>query len=141
MSAALTFLGLAAKAGHLTIGEESCGIDARAKKAALLCTASDASQNSVTRAKNYASAAGVPSLELPFTKAELGRMVGRGMPGMLAITDIGMALSFAEKLSDEFEGKYTDIVEPLKQRYEKVQLRKMERKRHLDNVRRGKTKK
>lgn len=141
MSAALMFLGLAAKAGRLTIGEESCGIDARAKKAKLIITASDSSQNSVTRAENYAQTAKAPHIALPFTKAELGNIVGRGMPGMLAITDIGMAASFAEKLSTEYPDKYDLAAGLLRYNADRAQQRKIEKQRHKENIRHGKNKK
>lgn len=140
MSPALMFLGLAEKSGRLTIGEESCGISARAKKAKVILTASDASQNSVTRASNYAEDAKAPVVTLPFTKAELGAVLGRGMPGMLAITDIGMASAFLAKLSAEYPDKYDLACGLLKYNADRAAQRKAEAKRHKENIRRGKKK-
>ena len=140
MEPSLMFLGLTAKAGHLTVGEESCGIDARAKKAKLIITASDASQNSITRADNFSRTAKAPHIVLPFTKAELGNVIGRGTPGMLAITDIGMASAFVNKLSAENPGRYDEVSAVLQQSVERSRKRKLEKKRHEENVRHGKKK-
>ena len=137
----ITFLGLALKAGKLEIGEESCGIAARAKKAKLILTASDASQNSLTRARNFSEAAKAPHIVLPFTKDELGAVVGRGTPGMIAVTDIGMASAFADKLSAEVPGKYDYTAAELKIASDRAMARKKEAKKHIQNVRTGKKKK
>ena len=140
MSAALMFLGLVAKSGRLTIGEESCGIAARGKKAKLILTASDASLNSVTRAKNYADYAGCPCVTLPYQKFELGGMVGRGGPGMLAITDVNMADAFIKKLSAEFPGTYDEAALRLDTAAKRALQRKKEAKKHQDNLKHGKKK-
>jgi len=140
MSAALMFLGLTAKAGHLTIGEDSCGIVARAKKAKLLLTASDASDNSRTRARNYADASHCPCVTLPYTKFDLGSMVGRGSPGMLAITDINMADAFMKKLAAENPGQFTEECGQLDYAAQRALQRKKEAKKHQENLKRGKKK-
>ncbi len=125
----LTFLGLCLRAGHLEIGEESCGAAARAKKARAVLTASDLSHSSLSRAETLASAAGAPLLPLPFTKAELGMAVGRGTPGILAITDVGMASAFAGKLSSEYPGTYDESAQLLSVRAERAEKRRQEKRR------------
>ncbi len=107
----LTFLGLCLKAGRLEIGEESCGAAARAKKARLVLSASDAAHGSLMRAENFAETARCPYAVLPFTKEELGAAVGRGTPGLLAVTDFGLAAAFLEKLSAECPGRYEEQTE------------------------------
>lgn len=137
MSAALLFLGLAEKAGKLTIGEESCGIEARAKHTRLLLCAADAGHNSLTRAANYAEAAKCPAVTLPWTKAELGGLLGRGTPGMLGICDFGMAAAFMEKLDAEHPGRYTEALDAARAAAERAAKRKKEAKKHRDNLRKG----
>ena len=136
----ITFLGLAEKAGHLEIGDESCGMAARAGKAKVLLTASDAARNSLTRAANYAEDAKAPHVSLPFTKEELGAVVGRGTPGMLAVTDIGMASAFLSKLSSEVPGRYEDVAEILSAANKRAMERRKEAAQHKLNKRRGKAK-
>lgn len=106
MNGSVIFLGLAEKAGKLEIGEESCAAAVRSRKAKAVLVASDAGQNSVSGAAALASSCGAARISLPFTKAELGSVLGRGTPGMLALTDIGMASSFAKKLDAEFPGRF-----------------------------------
>ena len=140
MSAALTFLGLAEKSGKLVIGEESCGIAARAKKAKLILSAADAGRSSLVRAENYSEAAKCPLVALPYSKAELGSILGRGAPGMLAVTDAGMASAFMKKLAAERPGAYDEVSDALALKAEKAALHRREKKNHLKNVRQGKKK-
>lgn len=101
MTPAMTFLGLAKRAGRLTIGEESVKIDARANKAKLILTACDAGRSLGERAQNFSTMAKCPHIALPWTKEELGSLVGRGTPGIMAITDKKMAEAFQMKLEKE----------------------------------------
>lgn len=140
MSAALTFLGLCEKAGSLVIGEESCGIAARAKKAKLILTAHDAGRSSAVKAAGYAETAKCPSAALPFSKADLGGMLGRGAPGMLAVTDIGLASAFIAKLSAEYPGPYDDLAGILAYNADRAAERRREKKQHIKNIQRGKKK-
>ena len=137
----LTFLGLAARAGHLEIGDDACDASARAKKARVLLTASDVSENSLKKAIRYSENVSIPHLPLPFTKDEIGAIVGRGTPGMLAVTDIGMALAFARKLAVEYPGKYELQVSALETKAKRAAERRAEARRHDINKRLGKKKK
>lgn len=101
MTPAMTFLGLAKRAGRLTIGEESVKADAKRNKAKLILTACDAGRSLGERAVNLARMANCPFVELPWTKEELGALVGRGTPGILAVTDKKMAEAFQMKLEKE----------------------------------------
>ena len=138
MSNSIKLLGIARKAGFLEIGEESCGAAARAQKARVLLMASDASDNSVRKAENFSKWGNIPNLVIPFTKYELGLEVGRGTPGMLAITDAGLAASFLEKLNAENGGKFEEAAEFLKAKADRIQKRKKEARAHDRNVKLGK---
>jgi ribosomal protein L7Ae-like RNA K-turn-binding protein len=81
MNNSLGLLGIAKKAGRLEIGDESVGSAARAKKARLILTASDASDGLKRRADHYAAEGSTIHLALPFDKYELGSEVGRGLRG------------------------------------------------------------
>jgi len=110
MTNSIKFLGLARRAGHLEVGEEGTGSVARAHKAKLLVICSDSSDNARKRAANFSAAGNVMVVTLPCTKEELGQAVGLGSPSMAAITDIGMAAGFIEKLASENPGCYEEAV-------------------------------
>ena len=136
MPDSLKLLGIVKKAGFLEIGEDSSGRAVRAGKARLILTASDASDNSRARAKNYANAGNVPHLILSNTKYEIGLEVGRGSPGMLTITDIGLAASFVKKLAAENPEVYGNIAEDLSQLEARQKKRKA--KAHDKDLKTGK---
>lgn len=115
MESSLKFLGLAKRAGKIEIGAESVQEAVKKKKAVLIMSASDASGNSVKQALLLAENTGIKHITLPFEKAELGEMIGRGLPGMAALTDIRFAASFVEKLSKATAGRYEDTVMALKE--------------------------
>jgi ribosomal protein L7Ae-like RNA K-turn-binding protein len=137
MSRALGILGLARKAGALEIGEESAGIAARSRKARAFLTAQDASGNTVRRIENFASISGLPHLALPYTKDELGDALGVRACAALAFTNAGLAANFTEKLEAEFPGQYTQPLEFLRLKAEKIEQRKKEARAHERNVRTG----
>lgn len=141
MANSIRLLGLAKKAGRLEIGEETCGAAARAKKARIILTASDASDNSLQRARNYARTGNIPHIPVPYTKMELGIEVGRGSPGMLAITDIGLAARFVSELARENPELYGDAAAEMAAKNERAVRRKKEAKMHEKNVRMGKRRK
>ncbi|MCL2409185.1 MAG: ribosomal L7Ae/L30e/S12e/Gadd45 family protein [Oscillospiraceae bacterium] len=90
----IRILGLAKKAGLLAVGTESVSQAARLGKAAAIISASDASERSIRQARMYAEDAECEHIAVPYTKFELGQVVGRGSPGMLAILDVGLANKF-----------------------------------------------
>ena len=135
---ALSFLGLAMKAGKVELGEEYIAMAARAGKARVILTASDAGDSAVTRAQN-ASAAHCPVAALPYDKEALGAALGKGPVSVAAVTDISFASAFIDKLSAEHEG-YLDVRAALDLRNEKALERQREARRHLANIRRGKKK-
>ncbi len=136
---ALSFLGLAMKAGKVELGEEYIAMAARAGKAKVILTASDAGENALTRATNASNAAHCPIAALPYTKEALGAALGKGPVSAAAITDISFASAFIVKLSAEREG-YLEIEEALNEKNAKFLERQKEARRHLANIRRGKKK-
>ncbi len=136
---ALSFLGLAMKAGKVELGEEYIAMAARAGKARVILTASDAGDSAVTRAQNASAAAHCPVAALPYDKESLGAALGKGPVSVAAVTDISFASAFIDKLSAEHEG-YLDVKAALDLRNEKALERQREARRHLANIRRGKKK-
>ena len=122
MNSALSMLGLAKKAGYAQIGEEPAGAAARASKAKLIATASDAAENTVRRAKHFAKVGGTVWISLPFTKEELGNQVGRTSCAILALTDIGMAAGLAARLAAAEPERYSQLAESLGGRAEKAEI-------------------
>ena len=138
MANSIKLLGLSKKAGRLEIGEESVGAAARAKKAKVILAACDASDNLKRRAENFSAAGKAPLVVLPYSKLELGCEVGRGSPGLLAITDVGLAAGFVSKLAAEFPQQYESCREELEQKAAKAMQRKKEAKAHERNLKMGK---
>ncbi len=137
---ALSFLGLAMKAGKVELGEEYIAMAARAGKARVILTASDAGRSALVRAENASAAGHCPSAALPYTRAELGAALGKSEVSVAAITDISFASAFIDKLSDEREG-YGDLKADLDEKDRKARERQKEARRHLQNIKRGKKKK
>ena len=89
----LSLLGLCRRAGKLVLGHDPVCKAMKEKKAMLVLTASDFSQNSRKEVEAAAVLTNTPLLELPFTKEELSLSVGHHC-GAAAVTDRG----FAQKL-------------------------------------------
>ena len=100
MNRNLSHLGMAKKAGLLAVGSEAAASAARRGEAALIITASDASEGSVRRAKANAESNGVKHISVPFTMFELGTIAGRGSPGTIAFLDKGLADGFTKRLAE-----------------------------------------
>ena len=107
------FLGIARKAGKLDIGEEAVAEAARLRRARLIMTASDASERACRHARTAAEGSGAVYISLPYTKAELGAAVGRGSPGIMAVTDIGIAEAIAGRLEQSSPEEYGPAAEKL----------------------------
>ena len=95
----LQTLGLAKKAGLLAIGTEPVETAAKSGKAKVILSASDASDRSKRNAQGYAKLCGAEYIDAPYTKTDLGCMLGRGSPGIVAILDTGLAAKFTEGLT------------------------------------------
>ena len=138
MGKSLEFLGIARKANALAIGEEPCSSAVASKKAKLLISAADASDNSKRNAGRMAELAGAPHIMYVHTKDELGMMLGRGSPGILAITDAGLAAGFVSKLAEAEPGRYDDLLAELNIKAARTIERRKEALKHEKNVRTGK---
>jgi len=115
MEKSINFLGLIKKAGKLEIGAKSVKAAVKAGKAKLILSAADAAQDSMKQAKKAAELGKVQHVILPFEKVDIGSMIGRGLPGMLAITDAGFAAAFTMKLDADFPKRYDKAVKILEE--------------------------
>ena len=138
MDRALNFLALAKKARLAELGEEPVGAITRTGKGYLVMVASDASDHTWRRAKSFVAGTEQQCIRLPFTKDELGFVVGRTSLAIAAITDVAMAAAFVKALSEP--GKYAAASQALEQKAAKQKQRKDEAKAHQRNVRTGKKK-
>ena len=136
----LHLLGLAKKAGRLEIGEEPVGAVCRARQARLVLLASDAAPNTRRRAAHFGEAGGVLWLEAPFTKDELGFILGRSSCAMLALTDAGFSAAIVEKLAMRDPDKYGPAALRLRTKADRVLQRQKEQRQHEKNLRQGKRK-
>lgn len=127
MDNCLKLLGLTKRAGFLVVGEESVADSVMFVKARCILSASDAAEGSVRKAGYLAEDASIPHIILPYTKADLGEIIGRGSPGMLAITDIGMAHGFVSKLASEYP-KYSDAAAVMDKKLRRANERRAARK-------------
>lgn len=136
----LSMLGLCQRGGRLAVGEEPVEAVARARDARLLLLASDAADNTRRRCRHFSEAGDCLWLSLPFTKAELGRAVGRSAAAIVAITDIGLAANIAHRLADFNPQIYSEAAQRLDVKAKRAAERKAEQLAHEKNVRQGKRK-
>ena len=140
MNNALSLLGLARKAGRIEIGEEPVGAACRARRARLVVLACDAAGHSARRAEHFSQSGGALCVHLPFTKEELGGILGRSSCAMAALTDAGMAASLLKKLAAADPGQYSEAAQALDLKAQKVLQRQKEQRAHEKNLARGKSK-
>ena len=136
MDKALNYLALARKAGLIELGEEPVGGAARALKANLVVVASDASDHTWRRAKSFVAGTNQQCVRAPFTKDEMGFVVGRTSLAIAAFTDPAMALAFVKALS----GDHSEVQAALQERVDRLRQRSKEAKAHQRNKRVGKKK-
>jgi len=135
---ALNYLALGKKGRLVELGEEPVGAVSRAIKARLVIVASDASDHTWRRAKSFVAGTDQQCLRVPFTKEEMGFVVGRTSLAIAAFTDAAMALAFVKALPDQ--EKVKNVREALDVKSRKIQQRRDEAKAHERNVRMGKKK-
>jgi len=136
MDKALNFLALARKAGFAELGEEPAGAAARAQKARLVIVACDAGDHTWRRAQSFVAGTSQICLQVPYTKDQLGQIIGRTSLAIAAITEPALALNFVKSLPQQ--ERYTAQVEALQSRAQRVQQRRKEEKAHKRNVKQGK---
>ena len=133
---ALNYLALAKKGRLAELGEEPVGAVARAVKARLVIVANDASDHTWRRAKSFVAGTEQQCIRVPFTKEELGFVVGRTSLAIAAFTDAALALAFVKALPNS--EKFAEVIEKLDVKAQKLRQRKDEAKAHQRNVRKGK---
>ena len=133
---ALNYLALGKKGRLVELGEEPVGAVARAVKARLVVVASDASDHTWRRAKSFVAGTEQQCIRVPFTKEELGFVVGRTSLAIAAFTDAALALAFVKALPNA--EKFKDVLEKLDLKAQKLRQRKDEAKAHQRNIRTGK---
>jgi ribosomal protein L30E len=138
MDKALNYLSLARKGGMAELGEEPVGAVTRLGKGRLVIVASDASDHTWRRAKSFVAGTDQQCIRVPFTKEELGFVIGRTSLAIAAITDASLALALAKALPEP--EKHKAAIEVLEEKSRKMQQRAKEAKAHKRNVRMGKKK-
>ena len=136
----LSLLGLALRGGNLAVGEEPVEAVARARDARVLLLASDAADNARRRVEHFAEAGQCLWLRVPFTKAELGRAVGRSSAAVTAVTDIGLANTIVHRLAELDPVKYDEAAAKLELKAKRAAERRAEQLAHEKNLRTGKRK-
>ena len=129
MDKALQYLGIARKAGKLALGENDCEAICTAGKARLMLLAADASPNVNKCARNYLQGRRAVSMVLPYTKADLGAVLGRASCGMVCLTDLSLAARFAAAMAETDE-EWNPTAELLSVRDSKAQKRKAAPHKH-----------
>lgn len=137
---ALNYIGIMRKAGACATGETDSGAACRGGKAKLLLLAADASENARHRAEGFVYGRGIPLVTLPYEKADLAGILGRGATSMLAVTDLGLADAVVKALTAEHSG-YETVSADLGEKLKKERERKTEQQRHTQNKRFGKRRK
>ena len=138
MDKALNYLALAKRGRLVELGEEPVGAITRTGKGYLVVVAKDASDHTWRRAKSFVAGTEQQCLSVPFTKEELGFVVGRTSLAIAAFTDVSLALAFVKALPDQ--EKVKKEVEFLEAKSKKMRQRKKEADAHKKNVRFGKKK-
>lgn len=136
----LSLLGLALRGGNLAVGEEPVEAVARARDARVLLAAADAAPNTCRRVEHFAQAGQCLWLRLPFTKAELGKAVGRSSAAIVAVTDIGLANAVVRRLADLDPEHYGEAAAKLELKAKRAAERRAEQLAHEKNIRQGKRK-
>jgi len=136
MDKALSNFALARKAGRLELGEEPAGIAARAGRAYLMVVAENAGDHTWRRAKSFVAGTTQIAVKVPYTKEALGLIVGRGILAIAAFTDPAMAAGFLKAIPNQ--EAYTQELEALLARSQRMYKRQQEAKAHDRNKRFGK---
>jgi len=93
------FMGLAAKAGKVKSGNDSCEAALRSGKAYLIVVAEDASYNTKKRFSDICDYKGIDFRIYGF-KEEIGRYIGKDLRSVIAILDSG----FSKRLKELIDG-------------------------------------
>lgn len=136
MDRSLGLLALCRKGGNLGLGEEAVGAAARAGKARLIVCASDASDHSMRRVRNFVAGTRQPYITLSYDKDTIGDAVGIRSCAMAVILDTRLALAFVKAL--EQPDRYQELIADLENRVKRIEQRQKEEKAHERNKKFGK---
>lgn len=132
--AALSYLGLAKKAGHLEAGDELVRSAVRAGHARLIVLAADAGAHTRRRAENLGVAWHVPVIVAEWPKDDLGHAVGTRSCAFAAFTEPRLALAFLKALNrPENESALVN----LEAQARRADERQKEARSHESNVKHG----
>ncbi|MBR5542740.1 MAG: ribosomal L7Ae/L30e/S12e/Gadd45 family protein [Oscillospiraceae bacterium] len=95
----LGLLGLARRAGLLSLGDESVRSAVSAKTAKVLFVASDASERTKETFEFIAESADVLYIVVSETREELGNALGKRPLSTVAVCDVGIAAAITKKLA------------------------------------------
>lgn len=129
MDKALQYLGIARKAGLLSVGEEACSEAIFNGKARLVLLAGDASPYVKKRAVSLLEGRRAPMKTLKQGKAELGDVLGRAGCSIACLTDLGLAGRFAAAMA-ETDPDWTETASLLDARAEKAKRRRAAPRKH-----------
>lgn len=99
----LSFLGLAKKAGQLSIGFDSVTDTIKSKNAVLILFSSDISNNSEEKIKRLASNNNVDTIKIKATMAEIGTAINK-VSGIIAVKDKNFAKNIVVLSDNANEG-------------------------------------
>ncbi|MCD8382626.1 MAG: L7Ae/L30e/S12e/Gadd45 family ribosomal protein [Clostridiales bacterium] len=122
MSESLSFLGLARRAGRLAGGEDAVQEAVAAGKVRLLILAADAGEKTV-RHTEHQSGGKLPIVYLTSDKAALGAALGWQSCAVAAVTDLGMALAYARKLTED-DPRHQPVLDALTETDRRIRTRK-----------------
>lgn len=103
MHKALSLVGIAKKAGRISVGESAVKDSIRFGKCGLVIIAGDASDNTKKSVINSCKYYGATYYEVG-TKEEIGRAIGKGNTSSVSVNDEGLAKAIEEKLQCNFNG-------------------------------------
>ena len=128
MTAWLSLLGMARRAGAVAVGEAPAGEAVQDHKARLVLVAADAGETTRERMERLASDK-LPVKQVPASRQELGGAVGFASAAAVAITDLGFAAAVAGKLAAEAPD-WQSAADALSQRQSKALRRKADTAKH-----------
>ena len=133
----LSLLGLSLRGGRLAVGEEPVESVARARDARVLLLAADAAEGTRRRCEHFAARGDCLWLQLPFTKEEFGRALGRTSVAIAAVTDVGLAIALLRRLAEMDPEQYREMSDRMDVKARRAAERRAEQSAREKNMRQG----
>jgi len=134
----LSLVGLAFRAGKLAAGDAAVNEAVTAKRVRLICTAKDASERILERAKRMPERCNGLYTETLFTRAEIGASLGLTDCGIIAFLDPGFAWGFSKKLIEIDSERYRALEAELRTRQDRAARRRVKKYRDPGGAKKGK---